>query len=423
MDGCIQSRHVLAKKLRYLENEAYRLAGTRFSLYTSADIADVLYTRLKLSIPDGCEGKLHPSTDKHCLEMLRLEHPIIPLIKEHRTLAKLLNCTLGSMCSLAKLSMKTQRYTLHGHWLQTSTATGRLSMEDPNLQCVEHMVEFKINRDEKETGDSNTDHYKVNPRDFFISTQENWLLVTADYSQIELRLMAHFSKDTSLVELLTKPSGDVFNMITAKWTGKPESSVNPTERDQTKRLVYGILYGMGANSLAEQLECSPDDANEKIQSFKRSFPGVSSWLKEAVAVCRKKGYVETLMGRKRFLAKIKFGNTEEKSKAQRQAVNSICQGSAADIIKVAMINIHSVVGEGIEKSKSSVEFAERFHMLKGRCRILLQVHDELILEADPSVMNEAGMLLKSSMESAASLLVPLIVKLKWGRTWGSLEPL
>lgn len=101
--------------------------------------------------------------------------------------------------------------------------------------------------------------------------------------------MAHFSKDTSLIELLTKPSGDVFNMITAKWAGKAESSVDPTERDQTKRLVYGILYGMGSNSLAEQLECSPDDANEKIQSFKRSFPGVSSWLKEAVAVCRKKG--------------------------------------------------------------------------------------------------------------------------------------
>ncbi|MFS8003152.1 putative DNA-directed DNA polymerase [Helianthus anomalus] len=422
MDGCIQSRHVVAKKLRYLENEAYRLAGTRFSLYTSADIADVLYTRLKLPVPEGYEGKNHPSTDKHCLEMLRLEHPIIPIIKEHRTLAKLLNCTLGSMCSLAKLSMKTQRYTLHGHWLQTSTATGRLSMEDPNLQCVEHMVEFKIDRDENETDCSNTDHYKVNPRDFFIPTQENWLLVTADYSQIELRLMAHFSKDTSLIELLTKPSGDVFNMITAKWTGKAESSVDPTERDQTKRLVYGILYGMGANSLAEQLECNPDDANEKIQSFKRSFPGVSSWLKEAVAECRKKGYVETLMGRKRFLAKIKFGNTEEKSKAQRQAVNSICQGSAADIIKVAMITIHSVVGDGVEKSKSSVEFAERFHMLKGRCRILVQVHDELILEADPSVMNEAGMLLKLSMESAASLLVPLIVKLKRGRTWGSLEP-
>lgn len=119
--------------------------------------------------------------------------------------------------------------------------------------------------------------------------QENWLLVTADYSQIELRLMAHFSKDPSLIELLTEPLGDVFNMITAKWTGKAEALVDPKEREQTKRLVYGILYGMGANSLADQLECSPDDANEKIQSFKRSFPGVSAWLKEAVAVCRQKG--------------------------------------------------------------------------------------------------------------------------------------
>lgn len=119
--------------------------------------------------------------------------------------------------------------------------------------------------------------------------QENWLLVTADYSQIELRLMAHFSKDPSLVELLTKPLGDVFNMITARWTGKAESSVDPKEREQTKRLVYGILYGMGANSLADQLECSPEDAGEKIQSFKSSFSGVASWLKEAVAGCRKKG--------------------------------------------------------------------------------------------------------------------------------------
>ncbi|XP_024986361.1 helicase and polymerase-containing protein TEBICHI [Cynara cardunculus var. scolymus] len=423
MEGCIQSRHLLGKKLRYLEKEAYKLAGTRFSLYTAADIADVLYTRLKLPIPDGYKGKQHPSTDKHCLDLLRLEHPIISVIKEHRTLAKLLNCTLGSICSLSKLSMRTQRYTLHGHWLQTSTATGRLSMEDPNLQCVEHMVEFEINHDENEDGDSDTDHCKVNPRDFFVPTQENWLLVTADYSQIELRLMAHFSKDSSLVDLLTKPLGDVFNLITAKWTGKSESSVDPKERDQTKRLVYGILYGMGANSLAEQLECSPDDAGDKIQSFKRSFPGLASWLKEAVTVCRKKGYVETLMGRKRFLAKINFGNNEEKSKAQRQAVNSICQGSAADIIKVAMITIHSVIADGVEKSESSIQFAERFHMLKGRCRILLQVHDELILEAEPSFVNEAGLLLKLSMESAASLLVPLIVKLKCGRTWGSLEPL
>ncbi|CAI9290182.1 unnamed protein product [Lactuca saligna] len=230
------------------------------------------------------KGKQHPSTDKHSLELLRFEHPIVPIIKEHRALVKVLNCTLGSICSLSKLSMKTQRYTLHGHRLKTSTVTERLSMEDPNLQCVEHMVEFKIDSNEKEGDDSNMELYKVNPCDFFIPTQ------------IELRLMTHFSKDQSLIDLLTKPLGDVFNMITAKCSGK---------------------RSIGANSFAEQLECGPDDARDKIHSFKISFPSVASWLKNVVAICHKKGYVETLMGRKRFLAKVKFGNSEEKSKAQR----------------------------------------------------------------------------------------------------------
>lgn len=123
-----------------------------------------------------------------------------------------------------------------------------------------------------------------------ISLQENWLLLTADYSQIELRLMAHFSRDSSLTELLSKPHGDVFTMIAAKWTGKPESVVGYQEREQTKRLVYGILYGMGANTLAKQLECSLGEAEEKIRSFRSSFPGVASWLHEAVACCCKKGW-------------------------------------------------------------------------------------------------------------------------------------
>ncbi|XP_059592184.1 helicase and polymerase-containing protein TEBICHI isoform X2 [Vitis vinifera] len=423
MEGCIQARNVLGKKLRHLEKEAYELAGMTFSLYTAADIANVLYGHLKLPIPEGHnKGKQHPSTDKHCLDLLRHEHPIIPVIKEHRTLAKLLNCTLGSICSLARLSLQTQRYTLHGHWLQTSTATGRLSMEEPNLQCVEHVVEFKMIKGNKDVCNSEADHYKINARDFFVPSQENWLLLTADYSQIELRLMAHFSRDSSLTELLSKPHGDVFTMIAAKWTGKPESVVGYQEREQTKRLVYGILYGMGANTLAKQLECSLGEAEEKIRSFRSSFPGVASWLHEAVACCCKKGYVKTLKGRKRFLSKIKFGTSKEKLKARRQAVNSICQGSAADIIKIAMINIHSVIAEGVDEPNSSTELPAKFHMLKGRCRIILQVHDELVLEVDPSVMKEAGLLLKMTMENSTSLLVPLLVKLKVGRTWGSLEP-
>lgn len=124
---------------------------------------------------------------------------------------------------------------------------------------------------------------------FIVSLQENWLLLTADYSQIELRLMAHFSKDSSLVELLSKPDGDVFTMMAARWTGCSEVSVDSQEREQIKRMVYGILYGMGVNSLAEQLDCTSDEAAEKIANFKSSFPGVASWLREAVASCRSKG--------------------------------------------------------------------------------------------------------------------------------------
>ncbi|KAI4316161.1 hypothetical protein L6164_024167 [Bauhinia variegata] len=423
IERCIQARKWLVKRLKILEKEAYKLAGMTFSLYMPADIAKVLYEHLKLPIPDGCtKGKQHLSTDKHSLEALRHEHPIVPVIKEHRTLAKLLNCTLGSICSLARLSVCTQKYTLHGHWLQTSTATGRLSMEEPNLQCVEHIVEFKMKED-KNGGDADDHHCRINARDFFVPTQDNWLLLTADYSQIELRLMAHFSKDSSLIDLLSKPHGDVFTMIAARWIGCPEDSVGSKERDQTKRMVYGILYGMGAKSLAEQLDCTSDEAVEKIKNFKSSFPGVASWLQEAVATCRNRGYAETLKGRKRFLSKIKFGSGKEKSRAQRQAVNSICQGSAADIIKIAMINIYSIIVPGVDGPDSSSSLATKFHMLRDRCRILLQVHDELVLEVDPCVIKEAALLLQTSMENAVSLLVPLHVKLKVGRTWGSLEPL
>ena len=124
--------------------------------------------------------------------------------------------------------------------------------------------------------------------------QENWLLLAADYSQIELRLMAHFSKDSSLIELLSDPQGDAFTMIASKWTGKAENDVSSKERDQTKRLVYGILYGMGSNTLAEQLSCSADEAKTKTQSFKSSFPGVATWLHEAVEFCRQQGYANFL---------------------------------------------------------------------------------------------------------------------------------
>ncbi|KAI8571211.1 hypothetical protein RHMOL_Rhmol01G0101300 [Rhododendron molle] len=331
--GCLQARQVLGRKLRYLEKEADRLAGMTFSLYSVPDIANVLYGRLMLPIPEGSNrAKQHPSTDKHCLDLLRHEHPSIPVIKEHRSLAKLLNCTLGSICSLARLSIRTQKNTLHGHWLQTSTATWRLSMEESNLQCVEHMVEFE---NDKDGDDSNVDCYCINARDFFLPTE-----VT---------------------------------------------------------------------------------------------------------------YVKTLKGRKCFSQKLNLETVKKVGEEKVKYAIASFQGSAADIIKIAMINILSlIVGEVDDSDPATV--AAKFHMLRSPlqnpfavlhnsgfhspfpnlqkftgslevaavwrktdtaldrafCYVCYMdrsvVHDELVLEADPSVIKEAGWLLQMSMERAASLL-------------------
>ncbi|CAD6343940.1 unnamed protein product [Miscanthus lutarioriparius] len=213
----------------------------------------ILYTHLKLPVPKGCEkGKLHPSTDKQSLDHLRDQHPIIPVIKEHRTLAKLLNGTLWSICSRAQLCTQSQRYIIHGNWLQTSTATGRLSMEEPNLQCVEHLVEFDTGKSDKDYSSVSVDyHHKINARDFFIPTKENWLFVTADYSQIELRLMAHFSKDPTLVELLSKPDVpfSVCPLILLTWFPLSAPSFFYAVDWQVQRLYFLSALGTICQSL------------------------------------------------------------------------------------------------------------------------------------------------------------------------------
>jgi len=424
MEACRQARRLLEQKLKELEEKAQTLCDVRFSLSTPADVANVLYGHLRLPVPEGCnKGKQHPSTDKHALDLLRHHHPVVGVIKEHRTLAKLLYCTIASVLSRARLYKGSQLHSIHGHWLQTSTATGRLSMEEPNLQRVEHGVDLTV-VPVNGVDAVNLGQYQINARDFFLATQESWLLISADYSQIELRLMAHFSEDASLISLLRKPDGDVFIMMAARWTGKNESEITEKQRDLTKKLVYGILYGMGVNTLAEQLECSVGEAGERYERFKTAFPGVSSWLQQAVDCCRQKGYITTLSGRKRFLGKINFGSRGEQAKAERQAVNSICQGSAADIIKMAMLKVHSTIASGNseEISESSTKSECLVSGLKGHCRLLLQIHDELLLEVNPVMVREAAALVRSSMEGAACLKVPLRVKLQVGKTWGSLKP-
>ncbi|KAF4355301.1 hypothetical protein F8388_026571 [Cannabis sativa] len=278
--------------------------GMTFSLYTAADIANVLYGHLKLPIPETSNNReAHPSTDKHCLDLLRHEHPIVPVIKEHRTLAKLLNCTLGSICSLAKLSVGTDnKHTLHGHGFKRQLQLN-----------VEHMVVFQINKDKKGKEADAADSYEINARDYFVPTQ------------------------VLMNEIRPKGWCMAFSM---EWV------LTPWQRT---------------------LGCSPAEAGEKIRSFRNLF------LELLVGFM--KCYVKTIKGRKTVLVKNKLGNSKEKSKAERQAVNSICQ-----------------------------------------------VHDELVLESGSLCNNRSCFMLQMSMENATSLLVPLQVKLKPEENGGSMEP-
>ncbi|KAH7283331.1 hypothetical protein KP509_34G001800 [Ceratopteris richardii] len=434
IEECKRARRQLELKIKELEGRAHELAGVLFSLSVPAEVASVLYTHLKLPVPVGCNTKKqHPSTDKHALDALKGQHPIVEVIKEHRTLSKVLHSTLGSILFKARPiittegqsgSMKSIVYRVQGRWLQTSTATGRLSMEEPNLQCVEHSIKFTImQHSEGSSEEQPAEECTINARNLFMASQEGWTLLSADYSQIEVRLMAHFSEDPHLIELLRKPAGDLFKMITSRWTGIAEEDITAKQRDVTKRLVYGILYGMGVSALADQLECSVPEATEKYKRFKSAFPEVARWLKEAVARCREQGYVSTLAGRRRYLDKIKCGSLTERAKAERQAVNSICQGSAADLIKIAMNKLSSVESLETDTSCSSQDRDASLCSLKGKFRLLLQIHDELLLEVDKAALPEVSKYLRSCMEGAASLKVPLRVKLQAGPRWGSLQRL
>ncbi|XP_024542477.1 helicase and polymerase-containing protein TEBICHI-like isoform X1 [Selaginella moellendorffii] len=428
MKSCFTARHLLETKLKELESKAQIMAGMNFSLSLPADVADLLYRHLKLPVPPGCaKGKQHPSTDKQALDQLRDRHPVVSLIKEHRSLSKLLHTTIGAVISTADKSLKDADNVIqyiNGQWLHTSTGTGRLSMEDPNLQCVEHSITFLL--EEHSTGKPR--EVEVNARQFFVPTQKGWVFLSADYSQIELRLMAHFSGDEALLSLLRRPTGDLFRMMTAKWTSQPETSVTDKQRERTKRMVYGILYGMGISSLAEKMECTVGEASRYHEQFKVAFPGVNAWLQQAVDGCRRNGYVKTLAGRKRYLEKINDSKRGDQAKAERQAVNSICQGSAADLIKMAMIDLHTALVGKNDKTLAYTDAqgnsrAIHFSMLHNRCRLLLQIHDELLLEVEEAIATDAAAIVKACMEGATSLTVPLTVKVQSGPSWGELRPL
>jgi DNA polymerase-1 len=359
-----------------LVKDIYNLAGKKFNVNSTQQLSKILFEELKL--PTSKKTKTGYSTDVGVLEDLRHSHPIVEMLLDYRTYTKLKSTYVDALTTLIK--PKTGR--VHTSFNQTITTTGRLSSSNPNIQNIPIRTEI---------GKA--------IRKAFIPQNSDWLILSADYSQIELRVMAHISGDSGLSEAF-KNGEDIHATTAAKIFGVESKDVSKDMRRKAKEVNFGIMYGLGPFGLANRLEISQTEAKEIIEKYNLRFPKVKIYMEDTIAKARRDGYVETLSGRRRFLPDIKSRNQNLRSNAERQAINMPIQGTAADMIKLAMIQIH--------KSISNQQ-----HDIK----MLLQVHDELVFEVKNNYINEAQRIVAGSMKSALPLDVPIEVEIGIGKNW------
>ncbi|XP_018101295.1 DNA polymerase theta isoform X2 [Xenopus laevis] len=485
-EECETQKHIMQAKLNEIEAVAYQLAGHSFSLTSHDDVAQVLFIELKLPPNGDLKGqgnkktlgytrrpavngtRVRPgkqfSTAKDILEKLKLLHPLPGLILEWKRITnamtkvvfplqreKILNPNLG-MERIYPIS-------------QTHTATGRVSFTEPNIQNIPKDFEIEMPRlvgesppsqapgptafpyrNRRKKPQANTPGPKLPVEQipaekglkFFVSMRHAFvpfpggLILAADYSQLELRILAHLSRDRRLIHVLNGGS-DVFKSIAAEWKMIDPETVTDDVRQQAKQICYGIIYGMGAKSLGEQMGIEENDAACYIDTFKARYTGIQKFLKETVRNCARDGFVKTLLGRRRYLPAIKDSNPYAKSHAERQAVNSTVQGSAADIVKTATVNIQKRLEETFRSAPKSHEHpvqasgTGRSERLRNRppptrgAFFILQLHDELLYEAAEDDAIQVAQIIKKEMESAIKLSVKLKVKVKIGPSWGDLQ--
>jgi DNA polymerase I len=366
----------LEKQLEGLVAEIHAQAGTQFNINSTQQLGDILFNTLRL--PTVRKTKTGFSTDVGVLEALKGMHPIITSILEYRQLTKLKSTYIDALPSL--INPKTGR--LHTSFNQAVAATGRLSSSDPNLQNIP--IRTDIGR---------------SIRKAFIPRSKEALILSADYSQIELRVMAHISGDEGLREAFRNDE-DIHATTAAKVFGVAPDAVTRDMRRKAKEVNFGIMYGIGPFGLANRLETSQTEAKEIITRYFERFPKVKQYINETIAGAKKDGFVSTLIGRRRYLPDINSRNQNIRGNAERQAINMPIQGTSADMIKVAMIR----VDEAIMKRKLE-------------SRMLLQVHDELVFEIPVGEKKEMETLVKETMQGAMQLTVPLKVDVGTGSDW------
>jgi len=359
-----------------VEKQIYEVAGTEFNINSNLQLREILFDRLNLPVLK--RTSTGPSTDVSVLTELAEEgHTLPTLLMEYRELSKLENTYLDALPRL--VNPKTGR--LHTSFNQTVASTGRLSSSDPNLQNIP--IRRELGRDIR--------------RGFI--PRKGWQLLAADYSQIELRLLAHLSRDTAFVEAF-QAGGDIHRQTAALIFDVPLADVTGTMRSRAKTINFATIYGQGAHALSRQLGIEHAEAKEFIARYFQRFQGVRQYLDTMVAFARENGYVQTIFGRRRYIPELRERNFNIRAFGERTAANSPIQGSAADLIKIAMIRIDDALRtKGLES------------------KMLLQVHDELVFEVSPDEMEQVQELVKYDMENAAQLSVPLVVDLGVGPNW------
>ena len=362
-----------------LQEEIHKVCGVPFNIDSPKQMGDVLFETLKLGgdkVKKTRTGQYQTSED--ILQEMSSAHPVIPLILDYRSLRKLKGTYVDTLPEAADKDT----HRVHTNYLQTVAATGRLASNDPNLQNIP--IRTEKGREIRKA---------------FVPRDTNYLLLSADYSQIELRIIAHMSGDHNMQEAF-RQGLDIHAATAAKVFNVDITAVSREQRSRAKAVNFGIAYGQGAFGLSQGLGIPRAEAKQIIDDYFAQFPGVRGYMDEMIGFCRTNGYVKTLMGRRRYLPDITSANNTVRAQAERVAINAPMQGTAADIIKVAMVNIHH-------------ELKQR----KLRSKLLLQVHDELVFDAHMEEAEELKGLVRERMEGAMELAVPLVVDMGMGKNW------
>lgn len=364
------------KKLNTLTRKIFEISGCEFNINSPKQLSEVLFERLKLPVIK--KGKSGPSTNVDVLTQLSLTHDLPAMILQYREQAKLKSTYIVGLLDL--INKKTHR--IHTTFNQTVTATGRLSSSNPNLQNIP----------------VRTDSGRQ-IRAAFISAKGPWQLLCADYSQIELRVLAHLSGDPILIKAF-KDGLDIHTFTASLVFGVEQDSVTKKMRNMAKRVNFGIIYGMGPYALAKDIGVSHKEAKEFIGEYFKRYPKVTEYLNGEIKKAREIGYVTTLLNRRRYIPQINAKDAMQRSFAQRTAMNTPIQGSAADLIKAAMIAVYQQLKKEGFKTK-----------------MLLQVHDELVFDVPDREMNDIKRIVKDKMENVLKMDVPIKISFKMGKNW------